>query len=275
MIKKLPVLYQTSSHLYNEVEIKKPSGKVLLDTQEAIRKYNSYVAMKTFVAGCTIRIISETNEIVEESAIKRSFNFMSNKNLEYLAQEIMILYYDGEDFVEGVYTCPRCNTTIIAQKILMDDLELDERDRISDLKVTFMEDPENLLFTIILSKPVTIETTLGEEDITELLMSFPTIEDYVKAYSSVEIQNETKLQYAVYANAIKKVNNKDVDDAWRRLYGLKLFYNIEEVRKDIGAISSYINNFGVHPEIQKTCKECGKIWYPFINTLNFFDSVLQ
>ena len=275
MIKRLPVLYQTKNNLYNKVEIKKPSGKTLLDTQEAVTKYNSYIAMKIFVAGCTVRIISDTNEIIEEKDIRNTYSFMSNKNLEYLAQEIMVLYYDGEDFVEGVYICPRCGYKLISQKILVDDIEIDERDRISDLKVTFMENPEELFFSILLSKPVIIESNLGKEEIVEILMGFPTIEDYVKAFSSVGEGNDTKLQYAIYANAIKKVNNEEVDEAWKRICGLKLFYNIEEVHKDVGAISNYINSFGVNPEIQKTCKECGKIWYPFINTSNFFASVLQ
>lgn len=275
MIKRLPVLFQTSENLYTSVEIKKPSGKVLSDTHEFSKRHSAELVMKTFVSGCTVRIISEDKDITDSLAIKRSYDFMSNKNLEYLAQEIMILYYDNEDHVEGVYPCPRCGHRSIAQKSLIDGIEIDDRDRISDLKVNFMEDPSELLFEVELTKPVVIETVMGDEEVRNLIMGFPTVEDHVKAHSQVGDQNETKFQYALFGNAIKKVNGEEVDDTWRRACGLKLFNNIEEVHKDIGRISDYINSYGVNPKIEKVCKECGKEWTPFINTSNFFDSVLQ
>ena len=274
MIKKLPVLYQTEDNLYTEVEIKKPNGKVISDTNEAKRK-NPYIAMRVFVSGCIVRIISESKEIIEEVSIKRACDLMSTKNLEYLSQELMVFYYNGEDFIEGVYECPRCHETLIAQKETSDGIEIDTRDRISDLKVNFMEDPSSLSLDVELTTPVSIKTENFVEEINSLTIGFPTNEDTVKAYASVGDKNEVRLQYAIYTNAIQKINGEEVDNSWRRNFGLKLFEGIQEVKEDIGKISDHINSFGVDPRLEKICKECGKVWYPFINTPNFFDSALQ
>ena len=274
MIKRLPVLYQTKENLYTEVEVKKPSGKVISDTNEAKIK-NPYTAMRAFVSGCIVRIISEDKEITEEVSIKRACDLMSTKNLEYLSQELMVLYYNGEDFIEGVYECPRCHETVIAQKEIDDGMEIDTRDRISDLKVVFMEDPSLLTLEIALTTPVSIKTETFVEEINSLTIGFPTTEDTIKAYASVGDKNEVRLQYAIYANALQKINGEEVDTSWKRNFGLKLFNGIEEVKEDIGKISDHINSFGVDPRLEKTCKECGKVWHPLINTPNFFDSALQ
>lgn len=276
MIIGLPVLYQTGEEVYDQVEIKKPSAKVLSDTKDAIHTTNKFIAMRSFVAGCTLRIIGRDRELTDPIQIKRSYDKMSNKNLEYAAQEIMILYYNGEDYVEGLYLCPRCGFKVIAEKKTIDDIEIDTRDRMSDLKVTFMESTEDLIFDVELSKPVEIESEIQFTVIQSVTMGFPTTENMVKAHSSVGDTNDMKLQLSIYAYSIVKVNGQDVKDSWRKSFGIKLFNSIEEVEEDINnKISKRINKYGIDPRIEKHCENCGKDWQPFINTLNFFASALQ
>lgn len=276
MIKKLPVLYKTENNLFREVEIKKPSGKVISDTKDNIENKNKYIAMRTFVADCTIRIIGENSEITDPLNIKSAYDKMSNKNLEYLSKEIMILYYDGDDYIEGLYICPRCGNKVIAEKRDEDGIEIDTRDRISDLKVTFMEDESELIFDVDFSKPVTLTSEMEDDVINNITMCFPTTESLVKAYNSVGDDNDTKLQYYIWAYSILKANGKEVDTSWRRSFGVQLFNNVENVEEDLNKnISGHINKYGVDPRVTKNCRECGKTWRPYISTSNFFASALQ
>ena len=271
MIKRLPVLYKTEKNLFEEIELKKPSGSLLAETQEAVQK-NWPIAIRNFVAGCTNLIISAEQNITGKQEIKIALGKMSNKNIEYLAQEIMVDYYGGDDFVEGVYPCPRCGSKIIAEKKNEDGIEIDTRDRITDLKVNFMENESELILDVDFEEPIVV--TENDEPIRNITIGFPTIEDYAEVFNTVGDNNQTRFQFAVFARAIKKANGVEVDKAWRRSKGVLLFNNSENTVNDIGQITKHLNNYGVDPRLQKICKECGKVWQPFIKTLNFFGSAL-
>jgi hypothetical protein len=271
MIKRLPVLYKTEQNIYEEIELKKPSGALLAEVQEAVQK-NWPLAMRNFVSGCTVSIISPEKNITDSIQIKTALSNMSNKNLEYLSQEIMVDYYKGEDFVEGVYQCPRCGNNVIAEKSNEDGIEIDTRDRITDLKVNFMESVDELFFELEFEE--SIELSENEELVKNITIGFPTVEHYTEAFNSIGDRNKAKFQYAVYARAIEKVNGQEVEKSWKRSKGYLLFNKSENTLNDIGKITEYFNRYGVDARIEKTCRECGKVWQPLINTSNFFGSAL-
>lgn len=271
MIKRLPVLYKTEKAVYEEIELKKPSGALLAEVQEAVQK-NWPLAMRNFVAGCTVSIISPEKNIDDAISIKSALAKMSNKNLEYLAQEIMVDYYKGDDYVEGVYQCPRCGAHVIAEKSNEDGIEIDTRDRITDLKVNFMESIDELTFDLEFETP--IEISESEEPVKSITIGFPSMEHYTEVFNSIGDRNKAKFQYAVYARAIEKVNGQDVDNSWKKSKGYLMFNKSENTLNDIGRITDYFNQYGVDPRIEKTCRECGKVWQPLINTSNFFGSAL-
>lgn len=271
MIRRLPVLYKTENNVFEEIKLKKPSGSLIAETQEASQK-NWPLAMRNFVAGCTVSIISAENNIIDTTAIKAALGKMSNKNLEYLSQEIMVDYYKGEDFVEGVYECPRCGEMVIAEKLNEDGMEIDTRDRISDLKVGFMESVDELEFYHEFEEPVNVSEQ--EEEVRNIVIGFPTMENYAEAFNVVGFQNKARFQFAVYARAIKKVNGMEVDNSWKKAKGFSLFNKSENTLNDIGKITEYFNKYGVDPKVEKICNKCGKIWQPLINTSNFFGSAL-
>lgn len=275
MIRKLPVLLKTDNDLYKTIELKLPSSDVLADTKEAVNTSNQYVAVRNLIAGCTSRI-SGQNDITEPDRIKLLVGKMSNKNLEYFAREIMIGYYDGDDYVEGVYSCPRCGEKIISEKKDMEGIIIDTRDRMSELKVAFMENESELEFFVEFTEPVIIESEAGNTEVASAVMRYPTVEDMIQAYSLVGDSNSIKFQLAQYAYCLVKVNNKAVDDNWRRSYGYKMFRSIKNVNLDLNKkIGEIVNRYGVDPRIEKTCSKCGKTWKPYINSLNFFASALQ
>lgn len=270
MIKRLPVLLKINDNIYNEVEIKKPGGKLLADTEEA-KKKNIYLALRNFVSGC-ITVIKGTNDITDVISIKSAVGKMSIKSAEYLSQEIMSLYYNGEDYIEGYYECPRCGEEIIAEKTVMDGIEIDTRDRISDLKVGFMKDDNELLFDIDFENTIPLQSENGVEEVNNVTMTFPTVEHFIEVENEIGLSNAVKVQYAVYAKAIVRVNGAEVDKKWKRVKGVMLFNESGEIRHDIGEITKYLNQYGVDNRVEKTCKKCGKVWQPVINTSNFFDS---
>lgn len=270
MNKKLPVLLKIGENLFDEVELKKPSGALLAQTEED-KNRNEYLGMRTLVAGC-VESIDGTSQITDPIAIKSAITKMSNKNLEFLGLEIMVDFYNGEDYIEGVYPCPRCGKPHICEKIIQDDLEIDTRDRISDLPVHFMENESELLFDIHLTEPITLESKMGTEEVETITMGFPTAENLIEAINSVGGSNPYKLQYAVYARSIQRVNGEEVDQSWKRSKGVQLFNNCKNVKKDIGQISDIINRYGIDLTVEKTCLECGKVWRPVIRTSNFFGS---
>lgn len=270
MKKRLPILLKLENDIFEEIELTKPSGRVIADTQEIAQKSSTDIAMRNFIAGCTEKIIGYNSEITDKVAIKSALGKTSNKNLEYLAIEIMTDYYDGDDFVEGIFECPICHEKQTARLYEEDGITIDTRDRISDLQVTFMQDESELKFDIELSEPVEIKVSSQSSELVEnITMTYPTIEHYINAHSNVGDKNLYKKQYAAFGYAIIAINGVEVDDRWKRLHGLNLFLSIKQ-RKDIKQITDKINAYGVDKKLEKICKECGKVWQPFIDTSNFF-----
>lgn len=265
--------------IYSGINLRKPSGRIISQIREDYDKSNEFIALRNFVAGCTESIVSSRDGDIETDPlkIKGLYNSANNKTIEYIAIKLMVEFYDGDDFVEGIYPCPRCGFKILAENTIMEDgLEIDTRDRISDLGIGYMDDPESeYIFEIQFTEPVLLKSNNGEDVAVNAVFRMPTIQDYVVALSQVGSRNSITLQFAVYAQALLKVNGVDVDKSWKRSFGLQLFNNMTEIKKDVGQISGHINKYGINPLISRFCPECGKIWEATIKTANFFDSALQ
>lgn len=277
MERRLPtfLVLGEGKNIYSKVVCGKPSGKGIADAKEA-SDTNPYIIMKKLVSGCIVSIEQdEGKSITDRVAIVSALGKMSVKNLEYLAQEIMIDYYDGDDGVEGVYFCPRCNTKKISEIKTIDGMKIDTRDFISDLKVNFMESPDEIIFNTEFEKGIEIKTRDGEDLVLNIDMEIPTVDSMIEAVTEEGLKNEYKLQYSLWSKSIKKVNGVIVDKKWQRTCGKQIFNNSQEVVKDMRKIANYINKFGINERISKTCDSCGKVWQPLINTRNFFDSALQ
>lgn len=264
--------------IYNEINLTKPSGRTIAQIREDYDKSNEFVAIRNFVCGCTESVVSVDDGIVETDSlkIKGLYNSASNKTLEYVAIKLMIDFYNGDDFVEGIYPCPRCGYKLLAEKSGSDDIEIDTRDRISELEVGYMNDPESeYIFEVHFTEPVPLKSSNGEDLAVNAVFRIPTVQDYVVALSQVGSRNPIMLQFAVYAQALVKINGINVDKSWKRSFGLQLFNNMTEVKTDVGQISGHINKYGINPMVLKFCPECGKEWEATIKTANFFDSALQ
>lgn len=260
-------------NLHADIEIKKPSGAVIADTQKIVKTGDLFSAIKTFISGCVVGI----GDISDKQQIKNLVGQMPYRSAETVALKIMAEYYPDDDGIEGVYRCPRCGDKIIAELKEQDGMKIDTRDFISMLPIGYMETPEYTI-DIELSEPVILRNTLNGEiilTVNSFAMQYPTIENCINAYNKQGLDDDVRLQYVMYAEAIKSINGQPVDQRWINSYGLPLFEGMKDVRSDIGTITEKIRQYGIQTTVPKKCRSCGKEWRASVNTANFFASALE
>jgi predicted RNA-binding Zn-ribbon protein involved in translation (DUF1610 family) len=274
---ELPVPIFFNDLIYNEVEIQKPRGGVIADTQRILDSTNDYfTAMKIFLSGCITSITDiDGKEIKERSSINSIVGKMPYRTAEYLSVKIM-LFLDSDDAVEGIYTCPRCGFKVISELIKDGDMEIDTRDYISDLEINYMKDFQKK-FSIDLTTPVELKEIVREDQIQVInSMTFEqvTLEHGIKAFRKFGTNDKVRLQYAIYLEALTEINGIEIDNKYKNRYGMTIFNNIEDVKVNIGKIFDEINKYGMDNTIEKNCTSCGRVWRSTINTSNFFGSAL-
>ena len=271
----VPVFYKDTK--YEKAEIVKPSGAVLADTKKSADTGDIFSALRVFLIGCVVSITTESgDEIDDKVSIKTLIGKMPYKTAEQLSFEIVKMYNGDDDGIEAVYYCPRCGSQTIAELVNNDDLEIDTRDHLSDLQIGYY-DGDGFL-SCCLNEPVQIKNAANNtviEEIREFKMRFPTLEDGISAYQKYGMKDEVRLQFAMFVNALTEINGTPADNKWKNAVGMVFFEGIKDVRHDIGNITKEINSYGVIPEIDKICKQCGKHWKAVVNTSNFFGSALK
>jgi len=270
MEQRLPIPIFSTEQIYTGIKLKKPTAKTLADTNDVINSAGEYMGFRNLIAGCTESIYNSDKEIVDPVSLKSLVFRMPNKTAEYTALQLVIDFHDGEDYVSGIYKCPLCGVNAISR--LTGDV--DTRDRLSLLKVSYMEEIERYI-TIQLSNPSIINVRGEELAVENLSIEFPTLEHHHKAYARYGNTNLIKYQLAIYTESLVEVNGQPISDEWRRAYGVKIFENMPNVKKDVNKLSDTINKYGMDLRVEKICKNCGEVWQPVINTSNFFGSALQ
>jgi hypothetical protein len=273
---RLPIPFVSGEgKVYDKAELKRPSGAILADVKDVLGRSNEYQGMRVFAAGCCVKLFGESGEITDPSNIKTLLGKTSNKTLEFICIMVMIDYYEGEDYIEGLYICPRCSHKVISEKTEEDGIVIDTRDRLTDLAVGYMEDISELEFDVDLGQVIVLKSHTSEEEVNIITLRFPCTEDYIKAFHQVGGSNFIKVQYHVYGQCITRVNGVEVDDVWRRAFGTTVFNRMENIKKVFGEIAERINKYGINPKVHKSCSNCGKEWEVQISSSNFFASALQ
>lgn len=271
---KLPIPGKIGDGLYTDCEIVKPSVNSIAATHKMAEDGNLFSAMRPFCSDCITSFTTADGKIIEDIvAIKSIIPKLPYKTIEYIAVQAVLKHYGEDDGVEGVYPCPRCDTKFISEYREDDGIVIDTQDHISQLQVHYF-DPGNDSFIIHvdLTEPIQIKDREGDvlEEITSLDVSIPTLENCIIAESKVGFTDKPRLQIAIYVESLKKVNDKEIDNKFRNSFGMLVFGKIREIRKDLGGLSRGINRFGLDTAVEKTCRNCGKVWKAHINTSNFF-----
>lgn len=275
---KLVIPFAVNDKVYTDCEIEKPKASVIADTKKNIDETgDSFSSMRIMLNGCVASFSSlDGNVISDKTSIKSLVPKMPLKVAEHLTLNMVMLHYADDDGIEGVYDCPRCGTQHISEIIEKDGMIIDTRDRISQLPVVYCDIP-NMEITQDFVSPVLIENKANGNilyDIQSVTVGMPTLENAITAYAKVGSRDVVRLQFAIYVEALRKINGEQIDSKFKNSYGMFVFENIRDAKKDLGGLADQINKYGVDKKITKTCKKCGKVWKAVINTSNFFVSEL-
>ena len=261
--------------IYDTIEIKKPKTGIITLSYEAAQKGNIFKAMVELIAGCTESIMSVDGEVIDNPAqIKRLCGAMPYIAAEAVALKVMVMVNE-DDFVEGLYTCPRCGTKIMAE--YDKELEIDNRDKISDLEIKCMEkaDYHNAI-PVILSDTIKLTNVRTGEalySIDNFEIRHPTLNDCIISCQNMQDGQEVRVQIKIYINSLISINGKPIEKKWIGTWGKLLFDNIEP--RDLKQIGKELQKYGIDKMIERACHKCGKVWEAAINTSNFFALGLQ
>jgi hypothetical protein len=278
---KLPIPQEIKNVLYTDFEVLSPTPDIVADTKKIMDQGNLFQSMRPFINGCLSSLISEEGTAITDSVSLRSIvPKLYHKNIEYICIQALLQHNDDDDGIEGIYYCPMCGTESKAEYKKIEDIIIDTRDKISNLKVGYF-DPykDNPIIHIELSVPVEIKDRITNEaivdDIVSIDVEIPTFENCINAESKAGKNDSIRLQLAIYVEALKKVNGNDIDSRFKNNFGAIMFGRMRGFRKDLGKLSDEINRYGIEKEVEKTCGHCGKVWRPAVNTSNFFGSALR
>ena len=258
----IPVSYQGMT--YREATIRKMTAGGLADTSKMIETGDTYKALAVFAAAGLESIEDES----DRPTIRNLALYMPYKSLEYVIIMILSLS-EKDDGVEGYYECPRCHAPAVAE--YSPDENIDTRDHILSFPVTTTEDTT---FEYTLKTPVEIK---GQDEVVDVVDSFeftyPTALNCSSALSRVGLKDKVRMQLAVLAEAVTKVNGRVVEKNWKSSYGPAVFDKLEKT--DIAAITDLSMAFGIDPAVQKRCLKCQKEFKVTVDTSNFFASALR
>ncbi len=273
---KLPIPIFHGDKIYTNAELQKPTPGILADVQRLADGGDVFSATHRFLSGCVTRISGDGIDIEERSPLSALIRQLPYRSAEYLCLQTMLLL-DPDDGIEGVYKCPRCEKKQIAEKRVdeIGELLYDTRDHVRDIPVKFMTELSPVVVHEF-ENPVEIKNAdTGEtiEEIYSLEMRHPTIAHCIAAQQKNGNLDGVRFEWAVYVEALTKINDDAVENQWKNRFGLLLFERMPSPEKDLIAINRKINDYGMAKRIKKICKdsECGKEFDVLLNTSNFFD----
>lgn len=275
---KLPIAIKKNNEVYPELSIITPSPAVVADTKRIVDVKNDfYTAMHVFLSGC-VECVYDTygNVISDKILIKNIIRNIPFKSADYTSIQIMLLL-DSNDGIEGIYPCPICHNKIIAQEIkdAEGNIEIDTRDFIGMLHVKYCENyNETIIYEF--TEPIEIKRIGGEilEKIDRIELEFPTLANCINAMAKQNQDDAMRFQFAIYVDAITKINDREIDNRWKNMYGSLMFQSMKNYN-DLKNLIREVDRYGIDPKVRKICTNCGKEFIVNVSTSNFFASGLR
>jgi hypothetical protein len=262
-MERLAIAIKTADRVFTQANIVKPTAEIIAQTMEALQSKNEFSAMKKFVLNCIESFVDDQGNTEDNKssimAIGGSMPYQSN---ELLALKIMMLY-NPEDGIEGVYNCPFCRKAVYARK------EDDTMDYIHALPIVYADDTE---YFVELKEPVSMKLGQEWETVRSLNARYSIVEDMEKSYHLVN--NPIRMQWAVNKLCITKINGNLIDEKWRKTWGDMLFMGMT-CREDLNAMQRAEKKIGLQTTVEKFCNSCKIPFNVRVNTANFFVSGLE
>jgi hypothetical protein len=255
-----------NDNIYTSVELRKLYSQEIAKIQEIAERGFVFRAMLELISkGIESISTASGDQEIDKKKIERICNMMSFVTAETLSYQIFMKQRKIDDYIEGVYPCPRCGTEIITGN----DGIIDNRDRISELNINYMNEESIHNICVTLEKPVKIineKTTEVLEEINSFEIRYPTLGDYIKAANGQN--NNSIIQLKAYCNAIQKINDQNIEQTWISMYGMLLMNRLYS--GDLESIKRQTEKYGVQKTIKRICNRCGKEWDSILPTSNFF-----
>lgn len=267
---KYPIPIKHNGVVYHGCNIKRPTPGTIADTKKIIDTGDKFSGIQTFIEGIVTDIYKDDDLITDRISIKSILKNIPYRSAEWMTIQAMLML-DSSDAIEGYYSCPRCQKVLICElKEENGETIYDTRDFISALLLNTTDFNEDI--EISLSENVDIYLN---DDLIDSVGNFtienPTLKHCIAAYQKVGDKDELRLQFAIYVEALKKVNNKEIDNKWKTRHGKYLFENLKNFKTDFVNLTNKVNQYGLDKRLTKTCNQCGKEWQVVVNTSNFFD----
>lgn len=262
---RLPVPYTFGGHTWSEASVGRITGGAIADAQAAAESEDYFKAILALLSH-VVTEMSDGNGGAEtdRAQVKNLLREMPTIDAEYLAVQALAISGDGDnDWIEGVYPCPRCGHQLI--------IEGEVADRVRDLETSYGDADERV--QVRLAQPVKIVSQRTGEVIVAVSsvdMRQPTVRDYIRAFSKVGAKDQLRYQYAAYSEALELVNDEKVDERWRATWGPMIFESMDST--DLSAIGMKIREHGLMTRVPRTCPKCGKRWDAEVSTEGFFAS---
>lgn len=274
---KLPIPAFHGETFYDSCEITKPTPGILADVSK-IAETDPFSATHRLLTGCVTSVRSEDGvDVTERGPLSALLRQLPYRSAEYVSISIMTLL-DPDDGIEGVYRCPRCGRSQKSEKMVdeLGEILYDTRDFVSSLDFFAMPQPYENKFRHDFAEPFELKNIDTGEIIDEVYcieMKHPTLANCIQAQQKNGNLDGVRFEWATYVEAIESVNDQVASNQWKNRYGMLLFERMTSPEKDLVAINKKVNEYGLSRRVKKVCKnpDCGKVWFPVVNTSNFFD----
>jgi DNA-directed RNA polymerase subunit RPC12/RpoP len=247
------------------VDLRSPTGGTLADAHRAAANGDVYQALLAYVAGSVISIsMDDGTQVDSRESIRETLRGLPWPLAEWIAFNSMIMAGASEE-VDITFVCPRCSS-----KFYRDDDPV----KIGDLPIKESDIPPT--FDVILSSPVVFKDTRTDEaleTVTSLAFRLPTIGDCIRCTARVGTQDDTRLQYAIWAEAITGTGNGPADQKWRGTWGAQVFERMAIA--DLRNVSQAFGAWGIDNTVEANCPQCGKRYKQEVPTGSFFASALK
>jgi hypothetical protein len=202
--------------------------------------------------------------------INRLCRHMPWASAEHLSIEILARETEDRS-ISGIYECPMCGQK---HRAMYDPrTEIDTRDSLDDLQITYMPDEAPRTFRIELEEPVQITDRVGNviKVVESIDMRIPEMNDLISG-ALRNRDDDSRAQLSTYANAIVAYNGEDAAQGHVAALGEPVMNRM--IAADIRKIGIEMRRYEMRKTIEKSCS-CGYRWNAPANLESFFVSGLQ
>lgn len=261
----LPYPFQSGARTISSVEMKNPTAGVLADARKAAENGDVYMALLAYVAGSVMSLSDAEGGTIEgKDNVKSALRALPWGLAEWLSFQSMLKLGVPEE-VDMEFICPRCKASFYRDE---------DQVRISELPIAKAQEPP--IVFVEMKDPVVFKDAKTDEPIetvSSLTFRLPTIGDCIRAAGKAGQQDDTRLQFAVWVEAVTEVNRIEIDQKWRGVWGMQTFERMAIA--DMRAVAQGIGDWSIDNTVEASCRKCGKQYRAEVPTGSFFASALQ